>query len=205
MPPTTFLFSMDPLTTELPAFILQAAAQFASTDEYKGALVGIHLQRREDGIRVAATNGHIAFRMLVPFGQHCSMDVEELLLPASTFKKKVAHAKKAIIGDGVVSWAGGKKEAMEMLESRPAGSISQAFPQFDNLFPAVEQMKNAPGLPVGLGGEYMRLIGDTVVKYADNGSVRMLTADSPHRPLIFLTEAEGITMEILLMPVQIRS
>jgi hypothetical protein len=196
---------MTPLTTELPACVLQASAQFASADEYKGALVGIHLQRREDGIRVAATNGHFAFRAIVPFGQHCSMDVEELLIPASTFKKKVVYAKKAIISDGMVSWAGGKKEAMEMLGSRPTGSISQAFPQFDHLFPAVEQMKNLPGLPIGISANYLRTICDVVAKHGDSGTLRMFTADSPHRPLLFLAEAEGITMEMLLMPVQIRS
>ena len=193
------------ITTELPSFILEAAAQFASKDECKEALQGIHLLNCGATIRVAATNGHYAFRAYVEKGQHCSMDNDELLVPVSTFKKKVGYARKAIInsGDGEVRFYGGKKEELSLLEARPCQPLPYQFPQIDQIFPSKEQMSNKPGKPVAFNASYMKTISEVVAKFSETGNVQMHLA-LPTSAMLFTASLEEADVQMLLMPVQVR-
>jgi hypothetical protein len=192
--------------TKLPAIVMHMAAQFVHHDSCKEGITCIHLQHKDDGIRVASTNGHFAFRCLVPYGESCFMGDDELLLPAVAFKKKVNYAQKVIIGNGEAKFIGGKKDAMEMLETRPCHESEWPFPShFDSLWPDPASMNNAPAAPVTMNADYMRIICDTVSKFSDNGLVKMHLADSATSAMLLTASMDGLMLELLLLPVMVRA
>jgi hypothetical protein len=193
------------VTTELPAYILEAAAQFASKDECKEALQGIHLLNCGTTIRVAATNGHYAFRAYVEKGQNFSMDNDDLLVPVSAFKKKVSYARKAIINsvEGEVRFYGGKKDELNMLEARPCQPLPYQFPRIDQIFPSEDQMSNKPGKPVAFKASYMKTISEVVAKFSETGNIKMHLA-SHTSAMLFSASLEETEVQLLLMPVQVR-
>jgi hypothetical protein len=200
------------ILAELPAIVMHMAAQFVHHDPHKEGITCIHLQQRNNGIRVASTNGHFAFRCLVPYGPSCfmtddaSMGNNELLLPASTFKKKVNYAQKVSIGNGEVRFIGGKKAEMDMLETRPCKESDWSFPShFDSLWPDPVSMNNAPAAPVTVNADYMRIICDTVAKFSDNGLVKMHMADSATSAMLLTTSMDNLMLELLLLPVMVRA
>jgi len=192
--------------TKLPAIVMHMAAQFVHYDSCKEGITCIHLQQKDHGIRVASTNGHFAFRCLVPYGESCFMGDDELLLPAVAFKKKVNYAQKVIIGNGEARFIGGKKDTMEMLETRPCHESEWPFPShFDSLWPDPASMNNAPAAPVTMNADYMRIICDTVAKFSDNGLVKMHLADSATSAMLLTTSMDGLMLELLLLPVMVRA
>lgn len=193
------------ILAEVPAQVMQAAAQFASSDPCKQGLTGIHLQGEPGGIRVGSTNGHFAFRCVVPFGNLTYMDQKELLVPAASFKKKVTYARKVSITGSEARFCGGKKETMDMLETRPCVQSEHTFPVgFDTLWPDPELMKNSPGSFVAFNEEYMRTICDVVAKYPESGTLRMYLNNSPATPMLLTSETEDFQLQFLLMPIQTR-
>ena len=198
------------IIVEAPATILHIAAQFAHADPCKEAITGIHLLSTANGMRIAGTNGHFAFRCLVPFGNDCSMTNDEgmgncdLLLPAAVFKKKVAYARKAVISDGEVRFIGGKKEE-GLLEARPCLECAWSFPShFDSLWPDPASMENAPAAPTAFNADYMRIICDMAWKWSDNGIVKMWQGNSPISAMLLSTSLDELTLQWLLLPVQLR-
>ena len=192
--------------TKLPAIVMHMAEQFVHYDSCKEGITCIHLQQKDNGIRVASTNGHFAFRCLVPYGESCFMGDNELLLPATTFKKKVNYAQKVIIGNGEARFIGGKKDAMEMLETRPCHESEWSFPgHFDSLWPDPASMDNAPAAPVTMNADYMRIICDTVTKFSDNGLVKMHLADSATSAMLLTTSMDDLALQFLLLPVMVRA
>lgn len=182
------------------------AAQFVHYDSCKEGITCIHLQQKDNGIRVASTNGHFAFRCLVPYGESCFMGDNELLLPAITFKKKVNYAQKVIIGNGEARFIGGKKDVMEMLETRPCHASEWSFPgHFDSLWPDPVSMDNAPAAPVTMNADYMRIICDTVAKFSDKGLVKMHLADSATSAMLLTTSMDDLALQFLLLPVMVRA
>lgn len=195
------------ILAEVPAIVMQMAAQFAHPDLYKGGITGIHLHLQKNGLRIAATNGHFAFRCTVPFGDHCFINQEELLVPASTFKKKVAYARKVSIVDGEARFCGGKKDAMGMLETRPCiaplPADSWIFPShFDSLWPCSKTMENKPGAFIAFDPAYMRTICD-IAKMAES-RLHWFTGNSTIGAMLLTAESDGLELEMLLLPVQVR-
>jgi len=192
--------------TKLPAIVMHIAAQFVHYDSCKEGITCIHLQQRDDGIRVASTNGHFAFRCLVPYGESCFMGDNELLLPATTFKKKVNYAQKVIIGNGEARFIGGKKDVMEMLETRPCPESEWSFPgHFDSLWTDPASMDNAPAAPVTMNADYMRIICDAVAKFSDKGLMKMHLADSAISAMLLTTSMDDLALQFLLLPVMVRT
>lgn len=192
---------------EAPAILLHIAAQFVHPDACKGAITDIHLKSMHNGMRIAATDGHFAFRCLVPFGPLCFMQLPEALIPAKTFKKKVAYAQKAIINNGESRFYGGKKEGvMDLLEARPCvGDNRDEFPShFDSLWPDPASMANAPAKPVVLNSEYMRTICDISAKLADSVNIKVRMGESPTSPLLLTTSLGDTELQFLLLPVMVR-
>jgi len=201
-----------PILAELPALVMHMAAQFVHHDPYKEGITCIHLQQKNDGIRVASTNGHFAFRCLVPYGASCfmvdntSMGNNELLLPALTFKKKVNYAQRVSIGNGEAKFIGGKKMEMDMLETRPCKESEWSFPShFDSLWPDPANMENAPAAPVTVNADYMRIICDTIAKFSDNGLVKMHLANSANSAMLLTTSMDDLALQFLLLPVMVRA
>ena len=200
------------ILAELPAIVMHMAAQFVHHDPHKEGITCIHLQQRNNGIRVASTNGHFAFRCLVSYGPSCfmtddaSMGNNELLLPASAFKKKVNYAQKVSIGNGEARFIGGKKAEMDMLETRPCKESEWSFPShFDSLWPDPASMNNAPAAPVTMNADYMCIICDTVAKFSDNGLVKMHMADSATSAMLLTASMDDLALQFLLLPVMVRA
>ena len=190
---------------EAPALLLHVAAQFVHPD--KGAITDIHLKSMHNGVRIGATNGHFAFRCLVPFGPLCFMQSPEALIPAKAFKKKVAYAQKAIINNGEARFYGGKKEGMmDLLEARPCVDDNKdEFPShFDSLWPDPASMANAPAKPIVFNSEYMRTICDIGAKLADSVNIKMRMGESPTSPMLLTTGLDDIELQFLLLPVMVR-
>lgn len=197
------------ILAEAPAAIMQMAAQFAHTDTFKEGLCGIHLQSTANGMRIAATNGHFAFRCIVPFSDHCFMGQEQLLVPALTFKKKVTYAKKVSILDGEAKFCGGKKDIMTMLEARPITPLCPVekwiFPShFDTLWPVLEDLDNAPGGFIAFNPEYMRTVCDVVAKCPNAGRLQLYTSNNTTAPMALTADADGLLLEFLLLPLAVR-
>ena len=197
------------IIAEVPAAIMQMAAQFAHPDLYKGGITGIHLHSQKKSLRIAATNGHFAFRCTVPFGDNCFINQEELLVPASTFKKKVAYARKVSIVDGEARFCGGKKDTMTLLEARPCIAPlppeGWIFPShFDSLWPAPETMENKPGGFIAFDAAYMRTICDVVAKCPEASRLHWFTGNSTTTAMLLTAEDDGLLLEFLLLPVMVR-
>jgi hypothetical protein len=197
---------------ELPAVVMHMAAQFTHSDPCKEGITCIHLQQKSDGIRVASTNGHFAFRCLVPYGPFCSFFDSQtladwsLLVPASSFKKKVNYAQKVSIGNGEARFIGGKKMEIDMLETRPCKESEWPFPsQFDSLWPDPASMENAPAAPVTINADYMRIICDTIAKFSDNGLVKMHLANSATSAMLLTANLDDLALQFLLLPVMVRA
>lgn len=187
---------------------MHMASQFTSHDECKEGITCVHLQQTNNGLRVASTNGHFAFRCVVPYGPLCSVidnkavDNNEMVLPAFAFKKKVAYAHKVIIGNGEAKFIG----TMDMLETRPCKASEWSFPShFDSLWPDPASMDNAPAGPVTVNADYMRIICDTAAKFSDNGLIKMHFADSAHSAMLLTTSMDDLRLEMLLLPVMVRA
>jgi hypothetical protein len=202
------------ILAEAPAAIMQMAAEFAHTDFFKEGLCGIHLQSIANGMRIAATNGHFAFRCIVPFSDHCYIAQEQLLVPAAAFKKKVAYSKKVSILDGEARFCGGKKDTMTLLEARPLApscpTEKWTFPShFDTLWPALETLDNEPGGFIAFNPEYMRTICDVVAKCPDAGRLQLYTSNNTTSPMVLTATAcetalDELLLEFLLLPLAVR-
>ena len=64
----------DPVVALVPAKLLWAAAQFASTDRYKELLTTICLNTKVSDsdcyFEIASTDGHRLFRAVIPYSEH---------------------------------------------------------------------------------------------------------------------------------------
>jgi hypothetical protein len=129
-----------------------------------------------------------------------------LLVPASSFKKKVNYAQKVSIGNGEAKFIGGKKMEMGMLETRPCKESEWPFPsQFDSLWPDPASMENAPAAPVTMNADYMRIICDTIAKFSDNGLVKMHLANSATSAMLLTANLDDLALQFLLLPVMVRA
>jgi hypothetical protein len=135
-----------------------------------------------------------------------SMGNNELLLPATTFKKKVNYAQKVSIGNEEARFIGGKKMEMDMLETRPCKESEWPFPgHFDSLWPDPVGMDNAPAAPVTINADYMRIICDTIAKFSDNGLVKMHLANSATSAMLLTANLDDLALQFLLLPVMVRA
>lgn len=187
---------------KVPADIMYIASQFASSDEIRESITGIHLKPEDNGVRIGATNGHIAFRCLVPYGHHCSMGNDQAaLLPAAPFKKKVAYARKVDICNGLATFAGGKKNLMELLEARPCKPSESEFPpSFDDLWE--QSNDDSKWSKWAFTASYMKTISTIVEKYSETG-VAKVSMTGPVSPIAILASSGDLTLQFLLMPVQV--
>lgn len=231
---TTFQRSADAASSvlaQLPAQLLHIAAHFASDDPCKEALTVVHVACVDVAgdvsahLRIAATNGHYAFRCRLPVGDSGAFDdpaapfwcgVPELFLKASAFRKRPAYALQALIrADGEARLFGARKgEAVALLEARPIGDPVPQYPSpfppgFDGLFPVPAGMACAPGAAMGWNSAYMGDICAIAKRYSPNGVLRFHAGASPTAPVLLTCDLElgGGAMapaEFLLMPVQFR-
>jgi hypothetical protein len=188
----------------IPSNVALVAAQFCHTDVFKGELTFVHFAKRPCSIRAGSTNGHYAFRCIVPTSESFFMEEDELLLPSTAFKKKAAYSKKIVHNDNEARFYGGKKDQMELIEARPCLVSNATFPrQFDSLFPT--EWENNPRRAIVFNSEYMRTVSDVIAKYSEHGRMKMNFGDSCNAAVTITSEMDdGLKMEFLLLPVMVR-
>ena len=204
----------------LPACVLYAAALHATTDETKHAINSIDVRQVDGGIRVAATNGHVLFKCVVPTEQGMWWAPEHpLSLDPAAFKavpkRKQFVAKLQVsgvveFGDGCEFPVGGKW--IRGLSYAAARNDAACFPNIDQLWP--EKFNNSPGRAMALNPEYLGTICRLQTKFSDQGHLKWET-NGHVTPTVWsgsFSEKwlgnyidQGIfEWQVLAMPVQIR-
>jgi hypothetical protein len=200
----------------LPAPILHIAAQFTSKDEAKQVLQLVNVRSKADGdIVIESTDGHRAFRFVIPRGDLWHLVPSEIKLSAETLRKRVAYGHWAVLRSSeTIDFMGGKKSVANcppcvFLESRPYAhrATCYTFPAMDNLWP--DKFSNEPQAPIAYNAGYLADFLGQVAKFSPNGVVTMET-NKPSTPLVFtatcdLHGLEHCRFEYLLMPVQLRN
>ena len=217
----------DPIVALVPAQILWAAAQFASTDECKELLTNVCLRTvaLKDGpaVEITSTDGHRLFRAVIPstehfFGYSDTIDNEKgFKLKAKPLKKRVAYAHYALIRkSGVVEFIGGKKR--KTADTLPTDNLSSVhasshpydeaiFPHTGNLWP--DRFGRDTDKAIAFNASYLSDFCNVVSKLSLNGTVKM-ERNSNNTPAVLTCDCDVfsvedcVTLEYLIMPVVIR-
>jgi len=190
----------------LPAQMLYVAARFASKDSAKGPLCYINVRKADDTITIASTDRHRLFRVRIEDTNNAYYLQRELMLSPSAFKKRIAKAAFTFVTDqGTAEMRG---SIPDLIQSVPCSTgCDSPFPECDRLIP--DTFTGTPGAPIAFNADYLASFLKEVARFCDNGIVTM-QFNMPTTPLVFTgrTTLDGtglrVTMEYLLMPVQIR-
>ena len=217
----------DPVVALVPAQILWAAAQFASTDECKEPLCSVCLRTvacdHGPAVEITSTDAHRLFRAVIPstehfFGYSDTIDNEKgFKLKAKPLKKRVAYAHYALIRkSGIVEFIGGKKaKKADTLPTENLSSVyASAHPWDDAAFPQTGQLwPDKFGLhsekPIVFNAGFLADFCNVVSKLSPNSIVKM-ERNSNNTPAVFSCDCEVfsvekcIKLECLIMPVVIR-
>lgn len=211
------VFTKDPVIALVPAQLLWAAAQFASTDECRELLTTICLNTKVSDsdcyLEIASTDGHRLFKAVVPYSEHFfaysdSIDKEKgFKILAKPLKKAVSYAKYAVIRkSGQVEFMGGKKSATDLLCSVNAnarGWQDAPYPNYNRLIP--ESFGANSEKPIVFKAAYLSDFCKVVSKLSPQGTVKM-QRNSDNTPAVFdcdycLIDGAHIKLECLIMPV----
>jgi DNA polymerase III sliding clamp (beta) subunit (PCNA family) len=214
------IFMKDPAIALVPAQLLWAAAQFASTDECKELLTTICINTKVHDsdcyLEIASTDGHRLFKVVVPYSEHFFaysdlIDKEKgFKIFAKPLKKAVSHAQYAVIRkSGQVEFMGGKKSATDLLCSVNANAREwqdATYPNYNQLIPASFGANSEK--PIAFNAGYLSDFCKVVSKLSPNGTVKM-QRNSDNTPAVFdcdycLIDETSVKLECLIMPVVIR-
>jgi hypothetical protein len=213
------IFTKDPIVALVPAQLLWAAAQFASTDECKELLTTICINTKvadsDHFLEIASTDGHRLFRAVVPYSEHFFaysdlIDKEKgFKILAKPLKKAVSYVKYAVIRkSGQVEFMGGKKSSTDLLCSVNANAREwqdATYPNYNQLMP--ERFGIDTEKPIAFNASYLSDFCKVVSKLSPNGTVKM-QRNSHNTPAVFDCDYclidETIKLECLIMPVVIR-
>lgn len=214
------IFTKDPVIALVPAQLLWAAAQFASTDECRELLTTICLNTKVSDsdcyLEIASTDGHRLFKAVVPYSEHFFaysdlIDKEKgFKFFAKPLKKAVSYAQYAVIRkSGQVEFMGGKKSATDLLCSVNASAREwqdATYPNYNQIMPA--SFGSNSEKPISFNAGYLSDFCKVVKKLSPNGIVKM-RRNSSKTPAVFdcdyrLIDETSIKLECLIMPVAIR-
>lgn len=214
------IFMKDPAIALVPAQLLWAAAQFASTDECKKLLTTICINTKVHDsdcyLEIASTDGHRLFKVVVPYSEHFFaysdlIDKEKgFKIFAKPLKKAVSYAQYAVIRkSGQVEFMGGKKSATDLLCSVNANAREwqdATYPNYNQLIPASFGANSEK--PITFNAGYLSDFCKVVSKLSPNGTVKM-QRNSDNTPAVFdcdycLIDETSVKLECLIMPVVIR-
>lgn len=192
----------------LPAPIAWAAAQFASKDTAKGALVYIQIQRNDNGtVTVRSLDGYRAFRVILPDNLAFST-ADEFLIPAAEFAKpgKLLTAEWLHFRNDGTAAAISPSGAIVELRQWTRDNHPPTFPNVDQVWPDSWQYHCEPGAIMGANGSYLATIANVAHKLSANGVLTIETANH-NAPMNFTAEYRDTDarLEFLLMSVQLRS
>lgn len=196
---------------ELPAQVLLAAAQFASTDDAKPTLNVISVEVTPEAVTLRSTDGHRAFRCRIPAGVCIVSDgAESFEISAAALRKSAARAGYAVITEATTTLLSHKREILEL---RPTSVQSAgSFPNLDQVWP--DSYSFDSGRPLGFNAGYLKSIAGVCEKLAINGCLALsfnaascatqITAEADVYAA-HSREEHRLTLEFLLMPVMMRS
>ena len=212
----------------LPYWPVWAAAQFASRDEAKEILQFVHVWKADRFIQIEAADGHRAFRYQLPVidahGETLWQVPEKgLLLTAAPLRKAVAKARLLTVDDELrCTFHGGSKEALNEISSVTMARtytvssvadckwMADSFPKINQLWP--DSFNNTPGKQFAFNARYLKEWFAVVEKLSSSGITRV-DCNASTTPFVFCCDYEPRVgehfetprMELLLMPVQVRS
>ena len=214
------IFTKDPVIALVPAQLLWAAAQFASTDKCKELLTTICINTKDFDsgcyLEIASTDGHRLFKAVIPYSEHFFaysdlIDKEKgFMVFAKPLKKAVSYAQYAVIRkSGQVEFMGGKKSTTDFLCSVNASAREwqdATYPNYNQLIPKSFGINTEK--PIAFNAGYLSDFCKVVSKLSPNGTVKM-QRNSHNTPAVFdcdycLIDETSIKLECLVMPVLIR-
>lgn len=193
-----------PMTAALPSQLLYVAAQFASKDPCKDALVVINVKKEGENIKITSTDGIRAFRVSFGANETFFMEEDELNFEASTFKKRIAKGKVTTLKDKMATVTDDKDS---VIVAHPYENKEVLFPNITSaIWP--DTYTNEPGAPIAFNSAYLAPFLTEVARFSYIGNVKMNT-NGPISPMQFEATLDmfGAEYEVqyLLMPVQIRA
>lgn len=191
----------------IPARYVWAAAQFAAKpSNHKNLIADVCLRVESDGAAyLYATNGHYAFRALVPMGPDdtASMEGQEFKFYASAFTTPGQLVKGGYLvfsAEGTATLEGVKGSDIRAWQPGDAGQ----YPNIRQLWPDDSALVCEPGCRMGASAKYLATIAKVADKLSSSGTVTFRTASAPSQPMVWTIDTELGEVEILLMPVQLR-
>lgn len=193
---------------KIPAQLLWAAAQCASSDQYKGALHTVQVQldcaeHNKIKVTIRATNGHIAYRVV----SYCEGEADNLPESFCVDAKTLAKILKTENHITLTRIAGELRvQGFKMgirIDAEYLGG--HTYPNVDAIWPDIKEYGNIPGAPIGIAGTYLELVGKIANRVTEKGNLRMHSAALPTTPVIFTTGTDADCPEMLVMPVQFRA
>lgn len=193
---------------ELPAQLLLAAAQFASTDAGKPTICVVSITNNGEGVTLRSTDGHRAFRCHIP-ASLCEIDgdLTTLEISAAQLRKSAARASVAIITEAATTLLSHKRETLEI---RPTNIETVTFPNLDQVWP--DDFTFDSGAPIGFNAGYLKSVCGVCEKLAMNGNLALsfsyattATQLTAQADICHSGKTYVVDLEFLIMPVQMRS
>ena len=208
------------IIASFPPAMLWAASFAASNDPAKGPICAIEARKQGDAIRFTGVDGHRCFRCTVPASDHYFCPEEPLrLLPKAFNKNPTLKALTVEIDDGGVAFFKdrfGNTTSSVAWQADPWALSEQAFPNIEQIWPEPSSLVCTPGEFVAVNASYAGDFMKVVAKLAPApGVVRMHTADSANKPMVWEAELDNgwlekagddteVWMQYLLSPLQVR-
>lgn len=200
----------------LPPALLWAASLVASSDSHKGVLCSIDIRRMNGEIAICSTDGHRVFRVMIPETEMFYITKEQTepfrLNPKAFSKagnKKMETCRIDSNGTAQFNNALGQPvDACAWQAETWANAIGQVFPKYMQIWPEDSALVCAPGKAIAFNARYIGDFCKVVEKLTENNVLKFYTTKSAIQPCIikanFKLGSELITLDYLIMPVQIR-
>lgn len=202
----------------LPPSLLWAAQFAASTDGTKGPICAIEARQSGSLLRIAAVDGHRAFRCFLPPIEGFFLPEKPIRLLSKAFSKAPSRkAVKAEFNDGgIVTFKdrNGLVVSSCVWTPDPWALSEQDFPNLDQLWPT--ELSCTPGTFVAFNAAYLADFMKVADRLSHNSVVRMYSQDSPCSPIVWQAMLDkswlgdgkeiedDVVLDYLVMPVQVR-
>ena len=199
--------------TILPYWPVWAAAQFASTDAGKPAIMPVHVWQDGDFIQIESTDGFRAFRYRLPAHGPYRVNHGEVLIDAKALKKPVSKACVLSVSDKstrATFYDRSFNELSSVALSRDfvmKSGHNYVYPKLNQLYPT--EFTNS-GDPFAFGASLLKTICTVAEKLSVNGNLKV-QCNKPNLPYVLTTayddpfiNSDYSVLEFLLMPVLIK-
>lgn len=209
------------IIASIPPALLWAASFAASNDGAKGELCSIDLRQENGLIRIAAVDGHRCFRCYFPSSATYFTSEAPIRLSPKAFSK--VPSRKALVveldDNKTATFLNEHKHVTSSCLHKPDpwALTEKDFPNIEQIWPDDSELSCTPGDFITMNASYIADFAKVASKIGDRGRLRMLSANSPHSPIVLKTlfckswtlgstifDDEEVWLEYLLMPVLVR-